>query len=152
MKKYGEGDIFVIPMNNGMNAMCQIIWAPKGDYKNIFSFCVLKIQKDKAFDKNSNQDAISLKDNDKEIKVIFTSVKKLANGEWDIIDNSEISEKNDTLKIFNLSGDLHYGEEVRKRISVNEYTSYTSMSVLGYELIQNILMAVNIKHKDEFIR
>lgn len=138
--KYNSGDIFLLPLGNNNYAICQIIWAPKGDYKKVFSFCVLGKCTEKLVEIPEHNTPITLNDNGKEIKVIFSSVKKISNGEWEIIGNRCLSSEILELMSFNLAGDLHEGDKVIRKLSINEYSQYPSMSVFGFELIQNILL------------
>lgn len=138
--KYSSGDIFLLPLGNDNYAVCQIIWAPKGDYKKVFSFCVLGKGTEKSTEIPEGSTPILLDDNGNKIKVIFSSVKKIVNGEWEIIGNRSLSPESLELMLFNLAGDLHEGDKVIRKLSINEYSQYPSMSVFGFELIQNILL------------
>ncbi|KHN49142.1 hypothetical protein OI69_18735 [Pectobacterium fontis] len=138
--KYSSGDIFLLPLDNNNYAICQIVWAPKGDYKKVFSFCVLEKGTGKSIEIPEGGIPILLDDNGNKIKVIFSSVKKIVNGEWEIIGNRSLSPDSLELMLFNLAGDLHEGDKVIRKLSINEYSQYPSMSVFGFELIQNILL------------
>lgn len=139
--KYKEGDIFSIPLGDGGYSICQVIWAPQGDYKKVFSFCVLKRKsKDSKIDFD-NRNALELSDNGDTIKTIFTSVKKISNGEWSIIGHDSLTDKNKELLIFEISGDLHQGDDFIRKLAINEYSNFASMSVFGFELVKNILLS-----------
>ncbi len=139
--KYSEGDIFSIPLGNEEYSICQVIWAPQGDYKKVFSFCVLKCKSKGSKVDFDNREAFELSDNGNKINVIFTSVKKISNGEWSIIGHDNLTDKSKELLIFEISGDLHKGDEFIRKLSINEYANFTSMSVFGFELVKNILLS-----------
>ncbi|MDN0088681.1 Imm26 family immunity protein [Yersinia nurmii] len=136
--KYKEGDIFIIPVKNKF-AICQIVFAPKGKFKQVIGFCTLSVQDNKSFKNGGVLRPIGLMDMGEEVKVIFTGNQNLKNGSWEIIDHVDLTEDKDELKIFNYAGGLYKGEEEIRRIPVSEYNNYTSMEVCGFELVENIL-------------
>ncbi|WP_397346705.1 immunity 26/phosphotriesterase HocA family protein [Paenibacillus polymyxa] len=48
--KHREGDIFVIPLHDGRFAVCQVICALYGRFKKVFSFGVLSIGQNQAYE------------------------------------------------------------------------------------------------------
>lgn len=140
--KYKEGDIFVIPLSNGKYAICQIIFAPKGMFKKVISFCTLSIQDDEKFNNDGFLTPIFVDVFGKKTQVIFTGNQNIRDGEWKIIGSVNLTEDKKKLKIFNYAGGVYNGEVEIKRIPVSEYHNYTAMGVLGFELVDNILTSI----------
>lgn len=140
--KYIQGDIFTIPLSNGKFAICQLVFSPKGKFKQVIGFCVLFIQDDNFF---YNDDKLAPKkfiDMGREKKIIFTGCQNIRNGSWEIIGHVDLTEDKEELKIFNFAGGIYNGEEEIKRIPVSEYHKYTSMEVCGFELVDDILTSI----------
>ncbi|MDX5631166.1 MULTISPECIES: Imm26 family immunity protein [unclassified Brenneria] len=140
--KYREGDIFSIPLSNGKYAICQIIFSPKGKFKQVIAFCLLFIQDDEEFNNDGLLNPMSIEKFGKATKVIFTGNQKINNGLWKIIGYADLSEEKKKLRIFNYAGGLYNGEEEIRRIPVSEYPNYTTMGVSGFELVDNLLTSV----------
>lgn len=140
--KYKEGDIFVIPLSNGKYAICQIIFAPKGMFKKVISFCTLSIQDDEKFNNDGFLTPIFVDVFGKKTQVIFTGNQNIRDGEWKIIGSVNLTEDKKKLKIFNYAGGVYNGEVEIKRIPVSEYHNYTAMGVSGFELVDNILTSI----------
>lgn len=140
--KYVEGDVFIIPLSNGKYAICQVIFAPKGKFKQIISFCALSIQDDEIFINDGLLTPISVEKFGKKTQVIFTGNQNISNGLWKIIDHVDLTEDKRKLKIFNYAGGLYNGEVEIRRIPVSEYPNYTTMGVSGFELVDNILTSI----------
>lgn len=138
-KKYKAGDVFTIPLGEGRYSICKVLWAPVGDYKKVFSFCVLENKNDSPQREGNNNLPMKLNDNGNEINVIFTGVKKISNGEWSVISHDDLNESDSDLLYFNIAGALHKGDEYIRMLDVSEYGEYRSMSVFGFELVLNIL-------------
>ncbi|MEZ3139532.1 Imm26 family immunity protein [Citrobacter braakii] len=137
--KYKEGDIFIIPLSNGKNAISQVVFAPKGKFKKIIAFCTLSIQDDERFTNDGILAPISFEKFGKKTEVIFTGNQNISNGLWKIIDHVDLNEDKKKLRVFNYAGGLYNGEEEIGRIPVSEYPNYTTMGVSGFELVDNIL-------------
>ncbi|KAA8995763.1 hypothetical protein FJU30_23735 [Affinibrenneria salicis] len=140
--KYKGGDIFSILLSNGKYAICQIIFSPKGKFKQIIAFCVLFIQDNEYFINDGILNPMSVEEFGNTTKVIFTGNQKMSNGLWKIIGHADLSEEKKQLRIFNYAGGLYNGEEEIRRIHVAEYPNYTTMGVSGFELVDNILTSV----------
>ncbi|MCG8710981.1 immunity 26/phosphotriesterase HocA family protein [Brenneria sp. 4F2] len=140
--KYKEGDIFAIPLSNGKYAICQIIFSPKGKFKQVIAFCLLFIQNDETFNKNGLLNPMSIDKFGKAIKVIFTGNQKISNGLWKIVGYTNLSEEKKKLRVFNYAGGLYNGEEEIRRIPVSEYPNYATMGVSGFELVDNLLTSI----------
>lgn len=140
--KYKEGDVFIIPLSNGRYAICQVVFAPKGKFKQIISFCALSIQDDEAFVNDGLLTPISVEKFGKKMQVIFTGNQNISNGSWKVIDHVDLTEDKENLKIFNYAGSLYNGEVEIRRIPVSEYPNYTTMGVSGFELVDNILTSI----------
>lgn len=139
-QKYEVGNIFAIPLENKKYSICQIVWAPKGDYQKIFSFCVLENGNSQPILETDMASPVPLKDNTKIIEIIFSGVKHLTSGQWKIIGHKGLSESSRNLQIFNIAGSLHKGDVFIRKLTPDEYANYPSMSVFGFELIQRILI------------
>ncbi|ABM23584.1 Uncharacterised protein [Shewanella putrefaciens] len=139
--RYQEGDIFIIP-TEGKFAICQIVFAPKGKFKQVIGFCVLFLQDNKVFKSDDVLRPLPIMDMGKEMKVIFTGNQNVKNGSWEIIGHADLTEDKDELRIFNYAGGLYKGEEEIKRIPVSEYNNYTSMEVYGFELVNSLLASL----------
>ncbi len=139
-QKYKVGDIFTIPLENKKYSICQIVWAPKGDYQKIFSFCVLENGNSQPTLETGANSPTPLKDNTKTIEIIFSGVKYLTSGQWKVIDHKKLSESSKSLQIFNIAGSLHEGDAFIRKLTPDEYANYPSMSVFGFELIQKTLI------------
>ncbi|MGI2079441.1 hypothetical protein [Shewanella putrefaciens] len=66
--RYQEGDIFIIP-TEGKFAICQIVFAPKGKFKQVIGFCVLFLQDNKVFKSDDVLRPLPIMDMGKEMKV-----------------------------------------------------------------------------------
>ncbi|WP_236032069.1 Imm26 family immunity protein [Dickeya parazeae] len=78
-KKYNEGDVFVIPINNEKSAICQIACAFKGRFKKAFSFGVIGIQADCSMPNDS--EFLTFKNSRGELNIIFSSPENIKNGD-----------------------------------------------------------------------
>ncbi|WP_017348150.1 Imm26 family immunity protein [Pantoea sp. A4] len=140
--KYKEGDVFVIPLSNGKYAICKVVFAPKGKFKKIISFCVLSIQHDEIFINDGIIKPISFEKFGKKTQVLFTGNQNISNGLWKVIDCVDLTEDEVELKVFNYAGGLYNGETEIRRIPIAEYPNYTAMGVSGFELVDNILTSI----------
>lgn len=139
-KKYTSGDIFTIPLENGKYAICQIIWAPTGDYKNVFSFCTLETGNHSPSRETDETSPLLLNDDERTVEVIFSGTKNITSGKWAVIGHEDLSGRSKKLMTFNIAGSLHEGDTFIRKLTPNEYTIHPSMSVFGFELIQDILI------------
>ena len=138
-KSYNEGDIFLIPMQDGRFAVCQIVCALRGRFKKAFSFGVMSIQRD---------ETVSLKDGEflvysfgqRKSSVIFTSPKLLKDGTWSIIGNVPLTPAKKELQVFQCAGGVYNGDEFIRMVPPEEYSRYITMGVAGFELVQNHLL------------
>ena len=140
--KYREGDIFIIPLSNQKHAVCQVVFAPKGKFKKIISFCVLSVQDDEIFINDGFLTPVYVDKFGKKTQVIFTGNQNISNGLWKIVDHVDLNEEKEKLKIFNYAGGLYNGEVEIGRIPVSEYPNYITMGVSGFELVDNILTSI----------
>lgn len=137
--KYQAGDVFAIPLHIGTHALCQVLWAPQGDYRNVLAFCVLEHHAPAPERRASPARPLPVRDGDKDILLLFTGTKKLRNGEWKIIGHQALSDESRELLRFHIAGALHEGDTFVRMLSVEEYARYPAMSVLGFELVQRLL-------------
>ncbi|WP_322047671.1 Imm26 family immunity protein [Paraburkholderia sp. J67] len=139
---YKEGDVFLIPLNDGRYAACQVIFSSQGKFKKIFSFYVASIQETRDFDVGSVEkfDPVVLKKFGKNVRIIFSGNQMILNGDWPIIGSIDLSGEKNEMKIFNYAGGLFNGDDEIGRILVSDYSKYTTMEVCGFDLIQKILM------------
>lgn len=65
-----------------MYALCQVLWAPQGDYRKVVGFCVLEHQASAPTLGPSPARPLPVRDGDKDIRLLFTGAQKLrvANG------------------------------------------------------------------------
>ncbi|MCH1925752.1 immunity 26/phosphotriesterase HocA family protein [Shewanella sp. C32] len=136
-KKYNEGDIFVIPMNNEKFAICQIVCAFKGRFKKAFSFGVIGIQSDSSMPNDS--EFLTFKNSRGEFDIIFSSSENIKNGDWIIIGNIPITQKKEALKIYQSAGNLYRCDEHIRVLNKEEYKSFNVMGIAGYELVHQYL-------------
>ncbi|WP_127538323.1 immunity 26/phosphotriesterase HocA family protein [Paenibacillus illinoisensis] len=138
-KSYNEGDIFLIPMQDGRFAVCQIVCALRGRFKKAFSFGVMSIQRD---------ETLSLEDREflvysymqRKSRVIFTSPAFLRDGTWRIIGNLPLTPAKKELQVFQCAGSLYDGDEFIRMIPPAEYSLYITLGAAGFELVQNYLL------------
>ncbi|KAB7767426.1 hypothetical protein CKY51_11580 [Xanthomonas maliensis] len=138
--KYTAGYLFAIPLGTGTYALCQVMWAPQGDYRKVFAFCVLEQHVPTPERSALPAQPLPLPDGDKDIRVVFTATKSLKNGEWPIIGHEALSSAARQLRCFHIAGALHEGDTFIRVLSVEEYARYPAMSVFGFELVQRLLM------------
>ncbi|MBB4128782.1 hypothetical protein GGR77_004113 [Xanthomonas translucens] len=137
--KYEAGDVFAIPLHTGGHALCQVLWAPQGDYRNVFAFCVLERYAPAPKRGASPAQPLPMRDGDKDILLLFAGTKKLRNGEWKIVGHEALSDESRELLRFHIAGALHEGDTFVRMLSVDEYARYPAMSVLGFELVERLL-------------
>lgn len=136
--RYKEGDVFIIPVKDKI-VLCQVVFSPRGKFKQIIGFCVLFVQENKVFKNDGVLTPIPVMDMGREVKIIFTGNQKIKDCSWEIIGYAELTEDKEELKIFNYAGGLYKGEEEIRRIPVSEYNKYTVMEVYGFELVNSFL-------------
>lgn len=139
-QKYQSGDVFNIPLGNGTFAICQVVWAPVGDYRNVFSFCVLENGNASPLRESNSNVPLVLNDGERTVEVFFAGTMNISRGKWVVLGHQSLSEKGRKLMVFNLAGALHEGDDFIRRLAPVDYSSYPSMSVFGFELIQTILI------------
>lgn len=137
--KYEAGDVFAIPLHTGGHALCQVLWAPQGDYRNVFAFCVVERHAPASKRGASPAQPLPVRDGDKDILLLFAGTKKLRNGEWKIVGHEAVSGESRELLRFHIAGALHEGDTFVRMLSVDEYARYAAMSVLGFELVERLL-------------
>lgn len=137
--KYEAGDVLAIPLHTGTHALCQVLWAPQGEYRNVFAFCVLEHHAPDPERGVSQARPLPVRDGDKDILLLYAGTKKLRNGEWKIIGHEALSGESRELLRFHIAGALHEGDTFVRMLSVDEYARYPAMSVLGFELVQRLL-------------
>jgi hypothetical protein len=141
--KYNEGDIFVIPIKNGKYAICQVVFVFKGKFKNVLPFCVISIQNNEEFnvqDHNMNAITLDIYGHEK-TRVLFTGTQAISDGSWKIIGHTGLGDDKEELKTFSSGCWVYKGDE---DLNINfhdaDYSKYTTMSVGGFEAIQNELV------------
>lgn len=107
--KYEAGDVFAIPLQTGGHTLCQVLWAPQGDYRKVLAFCVLQHHAPVPERRASPAPPLPVRDGDKDILLLFTGTKKLRNGEWKIIGHEALSDASRELLRFHIAGALHEG-------------------------------------------
>ncbi|AJC46525.1 Imm26 family immunity protein [Xanthomonas sacchari] len=137
--KYRAGDIFAIPLDTGTYALCQVLWAPQGDYRKVVGFCVLEQQASAPTLGPSPARPLPVCDGDKHIRLLFAGTQKLKRGEWQIIGHAPLPSDARELLTFNIAGALHEGDTFVRMLSADEYARHPSMSVLGFELVHRLL-------------
>lgn len=139
--KYKEGDIFVIPLSNEKYAICQVVFAPKGKFKQIIAFCTLSLQDNVEVNMDLLLIPLCLEKFGMKTRVIFTGNQNIRSGLWKIIGHIALTKDKEQLKIFTYAGGLYNGEEEIRRIPVSEYSNYKTMEVSGFELVDIILVS-----------
>ncbi|WJM09063.1 immunity 26/phosphotriesterase HocA family protein [Paenibacillus sp. PK1-4R] len=139
---YNEGDVFLIPMKDGRFAVCQVVCALKGRFKKAFSFGVMSIQRDET-ERLEDGDFLVCSFGQRKSNVIFTSPKLLKDGTWRIIGNIPLTPTKKELQVFQCSGEVYNGDEYIRMIPPDEYKQYISLSVAGFELVQNHLLEMS---------
>ncbi|MCC4589942.1 immunity 26/phosphotriesterase HocA family protein [Xanthomonas campestris pv. cannae] len=137
--KYRAGDVFAIPLDTGAYALCQVLWAPQGDYRKVVGFCVLKRHASTPALGPSPGQPLSVRDGNQDIRLLFAGTQKLKRGDWQIIGHAPLPEEAGELLTFHIAGELHEGDTFVRMLSVDEYARYPSMSVLGFELVHRLL-------------
>ncbi|MBO9828466.1 hypothetical protein J7373_09430 [Xanthomonas sp. A2111] len=137
--KYRVGDVFAIPLDTGTYALCQVLWAPQGDYRNVVGFCVLERHASTPAPGPALGQPLPVRDGDTNIRLLFTGTQKLKRGDWQIIGQAPLPGDIRDLLTFHIAGELHEGDSFVRMLSVDEYARYPSMSVLGFELVHRLL-------------
>ncbi|EKT4524843.1 hypothetical protein QEM13_004169 [Pseudomonas putida] len=134
------GDYFLIPMEDGRSAVCQIIWlgneSKEQKFKKIFAFGVLSIGDSKEIPVGGSY--LSFDDYRGGFIVIFTAIDKLKTGEWPILQSGEIDDFFKDFE-FNMAGALYSRGQPVRVLSFKEYKNYLLMSVSGYALVEDYL-------------
>lgn len=91
--KYQAGDVFAIPSDAGTYALCQVLWAPQGDYRKVVGFCVLEQQASEPTLGASPTRPLPVRDGDRDIRLLFTGTQKLRSGEWQIVGRAPLPQK-----------------------------------------------------------
>ncbi|WP_184646933.1 hypothetical protein [Xanthomonas sp. 3307] len=137
--KYRAGDVFAVPLDTAVYALCQVLWAPQGDYRKVIGFCVLEHQASAPTLGPSPARPLPVRDGDKDIRLLFTGAQKLKSGDWQLIGHAPLPSDARERLTFHIAGALHEGDTFVRMLSVDEYARYPSMSVLGFELVQRLL-------------
>lgn len=133
-KKYSEGDIFIIPMQDGRFAVCQVVCALKGRFKKAFSFGVIRLGADEP--NVEDGDFLSYRFGNRQSNVIFTSPENLRNGTWKIVGHIPLTPDKEELQVFQCAGHLYRGDEYIRNLSKDEYGKFNTLGAAGYELVQ----------------
>ena len=140
-KKVEIGDLFLILFEKKY-AVCKVLWVSKKT-KNVFSFVVkneLANTKEEALNIANIKEYLFVKIYSGVINVFYTSIEKLKNGEWEIIGNEKLTEKeNHDFQYHNIGGNLYKGDEYIRPLNVEEYKTVPKMGIDGYEAINNFL-------------
>ncbi|MEO3945791.1 Imm26 family immunity protein [Gorillibacterium sp. CAU 1737] len=131
---FREGDIFIIPMNDGRSAVCQVVCALKGRFKKAFSFGVIRLTSDET--DLSDGDFLQYRFGNRQSSVIFTSPEKLQNGTWRVVGNIPLTPEKEERQVFQCAGHLYRGDEYIRNLTPDEYASFETLGVAGYELVQ----------------
>lgn len=136
---YRAGDVFAVPLDTGRYALCQVLWAPQGDYRKVIGFCVLERQASAPTLGPSPERPLPVRDGDKDFRLLFTGSQKLKSGDWQLIGHASLPHDAREVLTFHIAGELHEGDTFVRMLSVDEYAGYASMSVLGFELVHRLL-------------
>ncbi len=127
--KVNLGDIILIPLSNGWNAIAKVIFAPIGDFKTGISFIIL------GFTQNDNVDLDELRDkqalpiwdyHDAVLFQIFTGKQNIKSKDWPILGNISTTDEEDKFRIYQVAGDLYHNETLIGKITPDEYKNYTT--------------------------
>lgn len=136
-----KGDYFTIPMVDGRNAICQIVWmgeeSPGKKFKKVFAFCVLSVGVDKSVPKENEY--LSFEDHKGMFKVIFTAVDKLLSGDWPILNAGDLKDPNMITFEFNMAGTLYRSGQPIRVLPIDEYKNHIAIAVSGYALVNDFL-------------
>lgn len=136
-----SGDYFTVPMAEGRQAVCQVIWIGKNNpgqkFKRVFAFCVLSVGSEKDIPEGVGY--LSFQDYQGEFKVIFTAVDNLLSGEWPVIGNGPIRDQEMVDFEFNMAGTLYRSGEPVRVLAIEEYKDYLEMGISGYVLVERYL-------------
>lgn len=135
-KNFSEGDIFMIPMQDGRFATCQVVCALKGRFKKAFSFGVIRFSSDLEDTSVEDGDFLSYRYGSRQSSVIFTSPANLRNGTWKLIGHIPLTPDKEELKVFECAGHLYRGDEYIRNLSQDEYGKFNTLGAAGYELVQ----------------
>jgi hypothetical protein len=140
-KVVNSGDYFTIPMSDGRQAICQVIWVGKDSsgqkFKRVFAFCVLSVGDDTNVPEKVSY--LSFQDHMGAYKVIFTAVDKLISGEWPVIGGGPIADQKMVNFEFNMAGNLYVCGEFVRVLPSEEYKNYLTMGISGYVLVDRLL-------------
>lgn len=134
-KSFSEGDIFMIPMQDGRFAVCQVVCALKGRYKKAFSFGVIRFELNDTVNVEDGA-FLSYSYGNRQRSVIFTSPVNLRNGMWKLVGNIPLTPDKEEEKVFQCAGHLYRGDEYIRNLSQDEYGKFNTLGVAGYELVQ----------------
>ncbi|MCI2260612.1 immunity 26/phosphotriesterase HocA family protein [Xanthomonas indica] len=87
---YRAGDVFAILLDTGTYALCQVLWAPQGDYRKVVGFCVLEQHAAAPTLGPSPGQPLPVRDGDKDMWLLFTGTQKLKSGDWQLIGHAPL--------------------------------------------------------------
>ncbi|OWR28139.1 hypothetical protein CDO73_19865 [Saccharibacillus sp. O23] len=144
--RYRAGDIFVIPMKDGRSAICQVVCALRGRFKQAFSFGVLAVRSEEAPSAAGDESRYLPIDRSGRIaRVIFASAENLADGTWNIVDYRDLTPEQEELQYFAASTHLYRGDEYVRLLSPDEIKRYPVLQVAGDERVQQLLADIDRK-------
>ncbi|OWA34716.1 hypothetical protein B9G55_16015 [Saccharibacillus sp. O16] len=141
--QHRSGDIFVIPMTDGQAAVCQVVCALRGRFKQAFSFGVLAVQNGETYAGTEGRSCyLPINQNGRSTFVIFASAENLKDGTWRIVDYRDLTSEQEKLQYFAASTHLYRGDEYVRLLSVDEMKLYPVLQVAGDERVQQLLAGI----------
>lgn len=141
--RYRSGDVFVIPMTEGRSAICQVVCALRGRFKQAFSFGVLAVRSGGSEAPIGESRYLPVDRNGRASVVLFASAENIADGTWKIVDHRELTPEQEELQYFAVSTHLYRGDEYVRALSVEEMKQYPVLQVAGDERVQQLLAGLN---------
>ncbi len=142
--RYRSGDIFVIPLTDGRTAVCQVVCALRGRFKQAFSFGVLAVGSGEAHaELDDEPHYLPINRGGRTSHVIFASAENLKDGTWKIVDYRDLTPEQEELQCFAVSTHLYRGDEYVRLLSLDEIKRYPVLQVAGDERVQQLLAGID---------
>lgn len=141
--RHRPGDLFVIPMTDGRSAICQVVCALRGRFKQAFSFGVLAVRNDGLEAPLGESRYLPIERNGRASVVLFASAENITDGTWKIFDYRELTPEQEELQYFAVSTHLYRGDEYVRTLNVEEMKQYPMLQVAGDERVQQLLAGLD---------
>ncbi|ANF97504.1 Imm26 family immunity protein [Paenibacillus bovis] len=138
-RKYGTGDIFIIPMYDGRLAICQIIYALRGSLRKALPFGVLHIGSEEQLPDGHDGEFLTFQNHRGTFQIIFGAASNINKGSWRVTGHLPLTPEKEAMQTFQSSTHLYHGDEYLGVLPQEEWHKYPVLSVAGNERVQQYL-------------